>query len=105
MCKNKDFCNVIMPSEDTKILKFNQYQKSDKAPFIIYANHECIIEKIDGCKNNPENSSTTKVSEHIPSDFSMSTIFSFRSIENKHDVYRDKDFMKRFCKSLREHAL
>ena len=29
------FCNVIMPSEDTKILQFDQYQKSDKAPFII----------------------------------------------------------------------
>ena len=28
-------------------------------------------EKIDGCKNNPENSSTTKISEHIPSDFPM----------------------------------
>ena len=26
----------------------------------------------DGCKNNPENSTTTKVSEHIPSGFSMS---------------------------------
>ena len=65
-CKNKDFCNIIMPAEDTKILEFNQYQKSDKARFIIYADLECIIEKIDGCKNNPENSSTTKVSEHIP---------------------------------------
>ena len=69
--KKKDFCNVIMPSEDTKILEFNQYQKSDKAPFIIYADRECIIEKIDGCKHNPENSSATKVSEHIPSGFSM----------------------------------
>ena len=39
-----------MPSEDTKILEFNQYQKSDKAPFIIYAGLECIIEKTDGCK-------------------------------------------------------
>ena len=26
----KDFCVVIMPSEDTKILEFNQYRKSDK---------------------------------------------------------------------------
>ena len=34
-----------MPSEDTKILKLNQYQKYDKAPFIIYADLECIIEK------------------------------------------------------------
>ena len=54
-----------MPSEDTKILEFNQYQKSDKAPFIIYADLECVLEKIDGCKNNPENYYIRKVSEHI----------------------------------------
>ena len=54
VCENKDFCNVILPFEDTKILEFNQYQKSDKAPFIINADLECIIERIDGCKNNPE---------------------------------------------------
>ena len=54
-----------MPSDDTKILEFSQYQKSNKAPFVIYADLECIIEKIDGCKSNPENSSATKVSEHI----------------------------------------
>ena len=55
-----------MSSEDTKILEFNQYQKSDKAPFIIYADLECLIEKIDGCKDTPENLSATKVGEHIP---------------------------------------
>ena len=74
LCENKDFCNGIMPSEDTKILEINQYQKSDKAPFIIYAHLECTIKNIDRCKNNPENSSTAKVSKHIPSGFSMSTI-------------------------------
>ena len=84
--ENKDFCNVMMPSKDTKILKFNQYRKSDEIPFIIYADLEYIIEKTDGCKNNPENSSTRKVREHIPSGFSMSTISLFRSIENKRDV-------------------
>ena len=57
-----------------KILEFNHYQKFDKGSIFIYADLECITEKIDGCKNNPENSSTPKVSEHIPSDFSMSTI-------------------------------
>ena len=56
-------------------------------------------------KNNPENSSITKVNEHIPSGFSMSTISSFRSIENKHDIYRGKDWMKKFSESLREHAM
>ena len=85
-------------------MAFNQYQKSDKAHISVYK-LECIIEKIDGCKNNLENSSATKVSEYIPSGFSMSTISSFRSIENKHDVYRGKDCMKKFCESLREHAM
>ena len=66
--------NVVMPFEDTKILEFNQYQKSDKAPLIIYVDLERLIDKIDRCKNNPENSSTAKVSEHIPSRFSISTM-------------------------------
>ena len=54
-----------MLSEDTKIpnqyQNFNQYQKYDKPPFIIYADIESSIEKIDVCKNSPEISCTTKV--------------------------------------------
>ena len=55
-------------------LKFQLHKRvcennSDKAPFIIYADLECIIGKVDGCKINPENSSSTKVSKHIPLGF------------------------------------
>ena len=63
------------------------------------------MKKMDGYKNNSENSSATKVSEHTPSGFSMPTISSFRSIENKHDVYRGKDCMKKFCELLREQVI
>ena len=35
----------------------------------------------------------------------MSTILSFTSIENKHDVCKCKDCMKNFYESLRDHAL
>ena len=83
-----------MPSKNNKILKFNQQRKSDKAPFIIYADLECLIEKIDRYKNNPENSSATKVYEDIPYGFSMYTISLFKSIEKRHDVYRGKDCLK-----------
>ena len=47
--------------EDSKILDFDEYQKSYKAPFIMYPGLECLIEKIDGCKNNPENSLEIRV--------------------------------------------
>ena len=58
--------------------------KLDKIPYIIFANIESLIEKIDGCGNNSENSSTTKIDEHIPCGYSMSTIWAFNNIENKH---------------------
>ena len=34
----------------------------------------------------------------------MSAIWVFDHIENKHSLYRRKDYMKKFCESLREHA-
>ena len=58
-----------MLSQDTKMLEFNQNKKSDKGPFIIYADLECIIEKIDGCENNPENSYAAIGTEHILAGF------------------------------------
>ena len=32
-------------------------------------------------------------------------IWAFHNIENKDDVYRGKDCMKKFCESLKEHAI
>ena len=94
--KKKIFVTLQYLQNTPKYSKFNQYQKSDKAPFIIYADLESLIKKIGGCKNNPENSSTTKVSEHISSDISMSTMLSFQIIEARHDICRGKDCMKKF---------
>ena len=35
----------------------------------------------------------------------MSTVSSFKSTENKHDIYRGIHNMKKYCESLREHAM
>ena len=43
-----------------------------------------------------------KFVENIPCGYSMSTILGFDQIENKHNLYCWKGFMKRFCDSLRE---
>ena len=48
-----------MSSEKGNILELNQYMKSDKMPYIIYADIESLIRKIDRFTNNPENSSAT----------------------------------------------
>ena len=56
-----------MSFEGTKLLEFKQYEKSDKSPFIIHGDLECLIEKINSCENNPENPSSIKVGKHISS--------------------------------------
>ena len=48
----KDFFGIVMPSEKDNILEFNQYMKSDKTRYIIYADTESLIRKIDGCVNS-----------------------------------------------------
>ena len=105
MTKIKSFINkynwkrITFPSEkdDWKKMRKTMQQlflmfsmlKKKKCILLMFQNIIQIVKKnlffgcIDGCKNNPENSSTAKVSEHIPSGFSMSTISSFTSIENK----------------------
>ena len=58
------------------------------------------LDKIDGCANNPENFSTTKIGEHIPCGYSMPTIWAFDHMENKHNSYCGKHCMTKFCESL-----
>ena len=93
-----------MPNEDNKIIKYNQGEKSIKSPFIIYADLECLLEKISTCYNNPEKSSTTERNKHTPLGCSLFTHCSFDETKNKLDYYRGEDCMKKFCKDLREHA-
>ena len=90
VCENHDYCNVEMPEEDNKILKYNHGEKSMRAPFIIYADLECLPEKMSTCHNNPEKSSTTKINKHTPSGYSLFTHCSFDTAENKLDYYRGK---------------
>ena len=93
-----------MRKDGNKILKYNHGEKSMRAPFIIYADLECLPEKISTCHNDPEKSSTTKINKHTPSGYSLFKCSSFDRKENKFDCYRDQDCVKKFCKGLREHV-
>ena len=103
VCKNKDFFGTVMSSENDNILEFNQYMKPGKMPNIIHADLDSLIKNIDGCANNPEKSST-KIGKHITCGHSMSAIWTFNYIENKHTLYCREDCMKKFCEYLRDHV-
>ena len=64
VCTNKDICRIVRIVLPSKRIIY--YMESDKMPYIFYTDIESLIKKIDGCANNPESSSTTKIDEHIP---------------------------------------
>ena len=91
-----------MPPEETKILEFNPQQKPNEVAFIIFADLDCIIETIHGPKNNPGNSYTTKVSQHIPSAFSMSTTMMHLESQKTSMMHTDGEMVSKIFVNFQE---
>ena len=104
ICENHDYYHVEMPTKNNNIIKYNHGEKSMKLPFVMYADLECLLEKMSTCINNPNESSTTKINKHTPSGYSIFTHCSVDKSKNKLNYYGGKDCMKKFSKDLREHA-
>ena len=77
ICNNHDSCRIEMPKRVEKILKYNPGEKSLKAPFAIYLDLECLLEKEQTYENNPGKSYTEKKAKHEPSGWAIFTRCSF----------------------------
>ena len=64
--------------------------KPDKMLFIIYVDIQSLSRQTDVCGNNPEKLWTMKIGEHIPCEYSVSTIWGFDYVESKHTLYHGK---------------
>ena len=72
-----------MPIKGNNTIKYNHGEKSMKLTFVIYADLECLLEKMSTCQNNPNKSSTTKINKHTPSGSSIFTSCSFDESKKK----------------------
>ena len=104
ICENRDYCRVEMPTKGNNTIKYNHGEKSIKLSFVVYADLECLLEKMSTCYNNPEESSTTKINKHASSGYSIFTHCSFDKSKSKLNYYRGEDCKAKFCKDVREHA-
>ena len=83
-------------------ITFQNFKKSMRVPFVIYADFEAITEKIDSATPNPEKSYTVKYKKHTPSGFCY--YVNKEGIENYAEpvVYRGKDCVEKFCGMIEE---
>ena len=74
LSRHQEYCNeyeavkIVLPEEGT-MLKFKNYHKSEKVPFIVYADFEAYIKPMQSCDQNPESSYTKQYQKHEPSSF------------------------------------
>ena len=91
-----------MPTQGNNTIKYNHGEKSLKVSFTIYADLECLLIKQQSCQNNPHESYPERKAMHEPCGYSLDLVSSFDSKQNKHNFYRGKDCIKRFCSDLKE---
>ena len=90
---------IEMPEKGKNTLQFQNYQRQIKAPFVIYADCESIIEKFDTCIPPTERSCTTKTKVHKPCGFSYIAVRSDGEVTNTFR-YRGEDCVRQFLSSL-----
>ena len=67
-CETNEAVKMEMPEEDS-FIEFENFNRSMRVPFIVYADFESLIKPIETFELNPEKSYTKKCQEHKPSSF------------------------------------
>ena len=93
-CKNHEAVKINMPEKGT-ILKFKHHERSERVPFIIYADTEALIKELQNCDPNPLDSYTKKYQKHEPISFSYYIkSFDDNVYESKLRKYTGEDAME-----------
>ena len=91
---HKEICNshefIEMPENET-FIQFKNHIRSQKMPFVIYADFECLVELISGCQPNPEKCFTNQFQKHKPCGFCYHIKCSFDEKLSKTVTYRMKN--------------
>ena len=101
-CSNHEAVKIEMPKKDD-ILKFKNYYKGERVPFIIYADMESLIKPIQSCEPNPRGSYTKKYQKHEPISYSYYIkCFDDNVFSQEPKTYSGLGATQKFVESLEE---
>ncbi|XP_078379998.1 uncharacterized protein LOC144662941 [Oculina patagonica] len=95
---------IEMPEEGKNTLSFQNHHKQMRAPYVIYADFEALVRKIQGCERGPESkqkSYTEKTEQHEACGFAYTVVRSDGRNERP-VVYRGENAVEVFLNCLQE---
>ena len=100
---NNGTVRVEMPKKGF-VVEFYNGQTQFKVPFIMYADFEAILEPMQGLTPNSEGSYTKDISQHVPYGWCIYSKFAYGKVEKPLRLYREKDYVEKFCDYIKEEA-
>ena len=110
LAKHTDYCSShkavkIEMSQEGSVLKFENFVRSMRVPFVVYADFESFTQQLDTSQPNPECSYTKQYQKHIPSGFCYYIKCSDDSVYNQDPVMytkqsEDEDVAQTFVEML-----
>ena len=101
-CSKYKAVKIKMPEEGT-ILKFKNYDRREKVPFIVYADFECFIKPLQSCDPDDKESYTKQYQKHEPCSFCYYIkCFDDEVYKPKLVSYTGEDAAQKFVKMLEE---
>ena len=89
-CQDNKTVRVEMPQKGSTA-EFYDGQNQFKVPFMTYPDFEAILEPIQGPSQDPEESYTKKINQHIPSEYCIYSKFVYGEVKDPLTIYRGKD--------------
>ena len=91
-----------MPKQGENKMSFTNYHKQMKAPYVVYADFECLVRKIATREPDNKHSFTIKTEKHEPCGFSYVVVRSDWQIFGPY-TYRGEDAVFVFLRYLQNH--
>ncbi|GFV94213.1 uncharacterized protein TNCV_1136681 [Trichonephila clavipes] len=89
-----------MPTQEEKWLEFSNHKFKLPVPYVIYADLECILEKINSCEQDPKISSTESIAKHVPCGFAYVIVGPDGTMVKPPTVFRGKNAIDQFLTKL-----
>ena len=90
--------------EKGECVKFKNYERKIKSPFITYADFKSILEPEDNGKQNPEESYTSKYQKHIVCSYGYKLVCVDDKFSKHFKTYLGKDVVYNFISCMIEES-
>ncbi|XP_071642960.1 uncharacterized protein [Temnothorax longispinosus] len=101
-CGRMNNCAIVFPTEDDKWLSFDNHDRKERLPFVVYADLECLLEHRE--RENAEGSARTEryaYQRHVPFSLGYYLCCTYDDTVSTYGYRRGEDCVSWFVNELR----